>query len=334
MSEYILVTGGAGYIGSHVVKALVKNGHKPLIYDNLSTGNKEAVLDQKLIIGNLEDSETLEKVFQEYSIKAIMHFAGSIKVPESVIDPIKYYQNNTANSLQLVNMCHKYNVNHFIFSSTAATYGELATGFADENTDKTPINPYGRSKLMTEWMLEDYSSSKDSFTYSAIRYFNVCGADPELEIGQAFPEPFHLINIACEVATGKREKMSIFGTDYTTPDGTCIRDYIHVSDLANAHVLALNYLFTGGKSEVFNCGYGHGFSVKEIIDTVKKVTKVDFPVELAKRREGDPAELVAKVEKIKEKLSWKPKYNDLDIIISTAYNWEKSSKLKRWRELK
>ena len=330
----ILVTGGAGYIGSHVVKALKKSGYCPIIYDNLSTGNRGAVLDQKLIVADLEDLKTLESTMKEFDIKAVMHFAGSIKVPESVENPLKYYQNNTLNSLNLIKMCDKLGIKHFIFSSTAATYGELASGYADESTEKSPINPYGRSKLMTEWMLEDYADSNKDFTYSAIRYFNVCGADPELEIGQAFPEPFHLINIACEAATGKREKMSIFGLDYPTEDGTCIRDYIHVSDLATAHVLALDYLFAGNDSEVFNCGYGHGFSVKQIVESVKKVTGIDFKVDHAARRDGDPATLVAKVEKIKKTLKWSPKNDDLDKIITTAYKWEMSDTLKAWRELK
>lgn len=272
----ILVTGGAGYIGSHVTKELRKEGFTPIIVDNLSTGNKGAVLDEKLIIEDLKNKEAIEKILVENKIEGVMHFAGSIKVPESVTDPIKYYNNNTKNSLNLLELCSKHNIQHFIFSSTAAVYGELENGFALEETEKKPINPYGRSKLMTEWMMEDLSNSKKDFNYAAIRYFNVCGADPEGEIGQAFPEPFHLINIACETATGKREKMSIFGTDYPTEDGSCVRDYIHVTDLAKAHILALKFLIKEKKSDVFNCGYGHGYSVKEIIESVKKKQKLIF----------------------------------------------------------
>ena len=263
-----------------------------------------------------------------------MHFAGSIKVPESVIDPIKYYQNNTRNSLNLIEVCSELKVENFIFSSTAAVYGELENGFATEETEKSPINPYGRSKLMTEWMLEDYAKSTDQFNYAAIRYFNVCGADPDGDIGQAFPEPFHLINIACEAASGKREKMAIFGTDYPTEDGTCIRDYIHVTDLARAHILALKFLINEKKSEVFNCGYGHGYSVREIVGSVKRVTEVDFKVETSERRDGDPASLVAISSKLKTMLGWTPTYDNLDIIIQTAYKWEMSPRLKEWREIK
>lgn len=330
----ILVTGGAGYIGSHVAKELRKEGFTPIIIDNLSTGNRGAVLDEKLIVEDLKNKEAIKKIIKENKIEGVMHFAGSIKVPESVIDPIKYYQNNTRNSLNLIEVCSELKVENFIFSSTAAVYGELENGLATEETEKSPINPYGRSKLMTEWMLEDYAKSTDQFNYAAIRYFNVCGADPDGEIGQAFPEPFHLINIACEAASGKREKMAIFGTDYPTEDGTCIRDYIHVTDLARAHILALKFLINEKKSEVFNCGYGHGYSVREIVGSVKRVTEVDFKVETSERRDGDPASLVAISSKLKAMLGWTPTYDNLDIIIQTAYKWEMSPRLKEWREIK
>lgn len=330
----ILVTGGAGYIGSHVAKELRKEGFTPIIIDNLSTGNRGAVLDGKLIVEDLKNKEAIKKIIKENKIEGVMHFAGSIKVPESVIDPIKYYQNNTRNSLNLIEVCSELKVENFIFSSTAAVYGELENGFATEETEKSPINPYGRSKLMTEWMLEDYAKSTDQFNYAAIRYFNVCGADPDGDIGQAFPEPFHLINIACEAASGKREKMAIFGTDYPTEDGTCIRDYIHVTDLARAHILALKFLINEKKSEVFNCGYGHGYSVREIVGSVKRVTEVDFKVETSERRDGDPASLVAISSKLKTMLGWTPTYDNLDIIIQTAYKWEMSPRLKEWREIK
>lgn len=330
----ILVTGGAGYIGSHVVKELAKQNYDIVVVDNLSTGNRDAVLAGSFILCDLADKEKLEQIFQENNFDGVMHFAGSIKVPESIENPNKYYDNNTVNSQNLLRLCEKYQVNNFIFSSTAAVYGNLDTGFASEEEKKDPINPYGRSKLITEWMLEDLSTAVEEFNYVAIRYFNVCGADIAGEIGQAFPEPFHLINIACEVATGKRDKIFIFGDDYLTSDGTCERDYIHVSDLARSHVLALEWLFKNRKSDIFNCGYGHGYSVKEIINKVQQVTGIDFPVEIGKRRGGDPAILVSRVDKIKKELKWTPEFDDLETIIRTAYEWEQSDILKRWRASK
>ncbi len=334
MKKKVLVTGGAGYIGSHVVKQLGEKGYDVVVLDNLSTGNRDAVLYGDFVLGDLGDRSLLDELFSKHKFDGVMHFAGSIKVPESVVDPVKYYDNNTINALNLIRACEKYNVSSFIFSSTAATYGELETGYAMEETPKLPINPYGRSKLMTEWMLEDISNAKEDFNFVAIRYFNVCGADPDGKIGQAFPEPFHLINIACEAATGKRDKMYIFGEDYETEDGTCIRDYIHVADLAKAHLQALEYLFSEKTSNIFNCGYGHGYSVKEIVSEVKKVTGINFEVEKGPRREGDPPVLVAKSDKIKEVLKWSPSFDDLNVIIKTAYDWESSSTLKSWREKK
>lgn len=334
MSSEILVVGGAGYIGSHVAKALQKDGRKVTVFDNLSTGNLGAVKFGEFIEGDLCCEQTLEQIFSEKKFDGVLHFAGSIKVPESVENPEKYYQNNTQNSLNLIRACKKYGVKNFIFSSTAAIYGELPKGYADESFPKNPINPYGRSKLVTEWMLEDFASAYKNFNYVAIRYFNVCGADPELEIGQAFPEPFHLINIACEAATGKREKMAIYGEDYPTEDGTCIRDYIHVSDLADAHVLALKYLEKSGESLAVNCGYGHGYSVKQIIESVKSVTKVDFKVDKAKRRDGDPAVLIAKSDLIRQKFGWEPRLDNLDKIIETAFNWEQGQTIREWRHEK
>ena len=334
MKKNILVTGGAGYIGSHVVKNLGEAGYNIVVIDNLSTGNRQSVLYGEFILGDLADKKTLDELFQKYDFDAVMHFAGSIKVPESVENPIKYYENNTSNAFNLIKCCHENNVSSFIFSSTAAVYGELETGHASEDTKKEPINPYGRSKLMTEWMLDDVSASSDKFNYVAIRYFNVCGADPEGKIGQAFPEPFHLINIACEAAAKKRSKMYIYGDKYPTEDGTCVRDYIHVSDLAKAHILALEYLFAGNQSNVFNCGYGHGYSVRQIVDEVKNVTKIDFPVENAEQRVGDPAVLIAKSDKIRKVLNWKPQYDNLSSIIKTAYQWESSTTLKQWKEEK
>lgn len=332
MIKKILVTGGAGYIGSHVVKALGLAGHDIVVYDNLSTGNRDSVLFGEFFEGDLSDIDSLRSIFKKHHFDGVMHFAGSIKVPESVENPQKYYANNTRNSFNLIECCKEFGVDNFIFSSTAAVYGNLENGIADENEPKLPINPYGRSKLMTEWMLSDLSSASEKFNYFALRYFNVSGADPDGQIGQAFPEPFHLINIACETAVGKRSKMSVFGSDYPTEDGTCVRDYIHVSDLASAHVLALEFLFKENKSMIANCGYGHGFSVKEIIKMVKDITKVDFEVDDQERRDGDPATLVSKADKIRKILNWNPKFDNLNIIISTAYEWEKSQTLKDWRE--
>lgn len=330
MKKKILVTGGAGYIGSHVVKALGKQGFDIVVYDNLSTGNRDAVKFGKLIEGNLEDLAKLEKVFEEEAFDGVMHFAGSIVVPESVEKPVVYYKNNTLNSLNLIGFCIKHKVNSFVFSSTAAVYGMPAESLVTEETPKSPINPYGQSKLMTENMLADTSYAHDDFNYVALRYFNVSGADLEGEIGQAFPGATHLIKVNCEAATGKREKTYIFGTDYDTPDGTGVRDYIHVVDLANAHVLAMKHLIENKTSNVFNCGYGHGYSVKEIVAEVKKVTGVDFTVEETGRRAGDPGTLVANSSKIQKELGWKPEHDDLNTIIKTAFEWEKSETLNQW----
>lgn len=318
----ILITGGAGYIGSHVVKALGSLGHSLTIYDNLSTGHKEAVTFGKLVEGDLSENVKLDALFAASMFDAVLHFAGSIKVPESVVNPLKYYKNNTENSLRLISMCSKHGVKKFIFSSTAAVYGIPADGICREDSELKPINPYGHSKLMTERMLQDVAMASD-LRFVILRYFNVAGGDIEGQIGQSFPEPFHLINVASEAAFGKREKLEVFGTDYPTLDGTCVRDYIHVTDLADAHVKALEYLERGGQSDILNCGYGHGFSVKEVISRVKEVTGVDFKVIESPRRPGDPASLTAKVDRIHSVIGWKPKYDDLNVIIKSAYEWEK-----------
>lgn len=318
----ILITGGAGYIGSHVLKALGNSGHDITILDNLSTGHAKAITNGELVIGDLNDEVLLEKLFSTKKFEAVLHFAGSIVVPESVEKPLDYYANNTINSHRLVQFCLKHGCHQFIFSSTAATYGIPEGGIATEETITKPINPYGHSKLMTEQMLADTSASS-KFRYVALRYFNVSGADPEGRLGQSFPGATHLIKVACETACGKRDHMSVFGTDYPTPDGTCIRDYIHVSDLANAHVKALEYLAQGGKSEFMNCGYGHGFSVKEVLKKFKEVVQVDIKVIESPRRAGDPASLTSKADKIRRVLNWKPQYDDLALIIKSAYEWEK-----------
>ena len=331
MSKKILVTGGAGYIGSHNVKELQRSGYDVVVIDNLSTGFKQAVLGVRLIEMDLANVDELNRIMSDEQFDAVMHFAGSIIVPESTENPTKYYKNNTANTLSLIECCIKHKVNNFIFSSTAAVYGELKLGVADEETPKEPINPYGMSKLMSEFMLRDTSIAHKDFNFVALRYFNVSGADLDGEIGQAFEGATHLIKVNCEAAAGKRDKTYIFGTNFDTEDGTGIRDYIHVVDLAKAHLKALEYLIDGGDSNVFNCGYGHGYSVKEVVSAVKKVTEKNYDVIETSRRAGDPALLVSKVEKIKKVLGWKPEYDDLDLIIKTAYDWEKSDVLKQWR---
>lgn len=317
----LLITGGAGYIGSHVVKALGAQNHDLIIYDNLSTGHREAVTSGELVVGDLEDAEKLRELFRTHQFDGVLHFAGSIVVPESVENPIKYYKNNTLNSLKLIELCREFHVNKFIFSSTAAVYGIPESGLCSEESVTQPINPYGQSKLMTEHMLRDVSFASD-FRYVALRYFNVAGADPEGQIGQSFPQATHLIKVASELACGKRESMKVFGTDYPTPDGTCVRDYIHVCDLASAHVAALDYLAQGGESNIFNCGYGKGFSVKEVLTKVEEVTGKKLNAINEERRAGDPASLTAVVSKIHKHLDWKSQYDDLSFIIKTAYEWE------------
>ncbi|WP_457600451.1 UDP-glucose 4-epimerase GalE [Hydrogenivirga sp.] len=322
----VLVTGGAGYIGSHVVKLLGQKGYEVLTYDNLSTGHEWAVLYGKLIKADLGDRETLRRTFEEFKPEAVMHFAAYIVVPESVIEPLKYYRNNVVNTINLLEVMEEFGVNKFIFSSSAAVYGIPEIIPVPESAPLKPINPYGETKATVERILRDMDNSGKDFRYVSLRYFNVAGADPEGKIGFAYPEPTHLIIRAVKTAKGEYEKLQIYGTDYPTPDGTCIRDYIHVTDLSQAHIVALEYLLQGGKSEVSNCGYGHGYSVREVVEAVKRVTGVDFPVEEAPRREGDPPELVADSRKIREALGWEPEYDDLDFIIKTAWEWELKGK--------
>ena len=319
----ILVTGGAGYIGSHMVRTLgEKGGHDIVVYDNLSTGNKDSLLFGRLVIGDLADMQSLDALFSTEKFDAVMHFAAHIVVEESVSNPIKYYRNNFANALNLMEMCTRYNVTRFIFSSTAAVYGIPEKVPASEDALLLPINPYGASKLMVEQALRDVSLSSD-LQYVALRYFNVAGADPMSRIGQRYKEATHLITLSLRTALGLREKLNIFGTDYDTPDGTCIRDYIHVDDLIKAHMLALGYLSAGNKSRVFNCGYGHGYSVREVVEKVKQVTGVDFKVNETARRAGDPPSLIADSSRIRNELGWRPDHDDLEYIIRTAWQWEK-----------
>lgn len=320
----ILVTGGAGYIGSHLVKLLGERSIDTLTYDNLSTGNKWAVLHGDLVVADLADKDTLRGVVKAFRPDAVIHFAASIVVPESVQNPLKYYRNNTANTLNLIETLTELDVKKMIFSSTASVYGIPEKSPVPETEPLRPINPYGSAKMVTELILKDLSVADKAFRYVSLRYFNVAGSDAKCRIGQAYKESTHLITRALKAAKGEFPKLEIFGTDYPTPDGTCIRDYIHVDDLADAHIKALEYLAGGGDSAVFNCGYGHGYSVKEVIAVVKKVTGVDFPVEEAQRREGDPPVVVADSAKIRKELDWKPSYDDLEYIVRTAWEWEKA----------
>lgn len=320
----VLVTGGAGYIGSHVAHELVDDGRQVVILDNLSTGVRANMPDEAAFVhGDVGDYELLVNLISEYDVDAVMHFAGSIVVPESVENPLKYYRNNTAATRTLLSACVICGVHQFVFSSTAAVYGMPGADQlpVTEETPTAPINPYGSSKLMTEWMLRDVAGAHD-FRYVALRYFNVAGADPKGRTGQSTPQATHLIKVASQTALGQRDKLSIFGTDYETRDGTCIRDYIHVTDLARVHILALEALERGEQSRVLNCGYGHGYTVREVIEAVKRVSEVDFEVVDAARRAGDPPELIADSSKLRDEFGWQPEHDDLDEIVSTALEWE------------
>ncbi|EGK8095069.1 UDP-glucose 4-epimerase GalE [Campylobacter lari] len=324
----ILITGGAGYIGSHTLKQFLETNHEICVLDNLSKGSKIS-LDElskirpfKFFEQDLSDYAEIKKLFKEEKFDAIVHFAASIEVPESMENPLKYYMNNTANTSNLIQTCLETGVKKFIFSSTAATYGEPQTPIVDEQSPLAPINPYGQSKLMSEKVLQDANMANPEFKYCILRYFNVAGACMSYPIGQRYPKATLLIKVAAEVATGKREKLYIFGDDYNTKDGTCIRDFIHVDDISSAHLAALDYL-ENNESNIFNVGYGHGFSVKEVIETMKKVSGVDFTVELAPKRAGDPSVLISNADKIKTLTNWKPKYDNLELICKSAYEWEK-----------
>ena len=318
----VLVTGGAGYIGSHMVLDLLDGGEKVVVVDNLSTGVIWALPAlANLFNGDIGDQNLIERVIREHSVDAVIHFAGSIVVPDSVADPLGYYHNNTVKSRALMETCVKTGVKHFIFSSTAAVYGMPKENPVREEAELKPVSPYGTSKLMTEMMLADAARAHD-FHYVALRYFNVAGADPEGRSGQSTPRATHLIKVACQTALGKRSHMDVFGTDYPTPDGTCVRDYIQVTDLAGAHAAALRHLRQGGKSDVFNCGYTKGYSVLEVIDAVKRISGRDFEVRLSDRRPGAPAAIVAASDKIRSALGWQPAYDDLDVIVGQALRWE------------
>ncbi len=321
-SKKILVTGGAGYIGSHVVRQLGSAGEAVITLDNLCTGFREAVTSGELIVGETGDAALLDSIFAEHDIDTVMHFAAHTIVPESVADPLKYYGNNTCSSRTLLEAAQRHGVKHFVFSSTAAVYGIPAGGRASEDSPTMPINPYGTSKLMTEWMLRDLAVAGGP-SYVALRYFNVAGCDPEGRIGQSTPKATLLVKVACEAATGRRQGVSIFGTDYPTPDGTGLRDYIHVEDLASAHVDALTYLRNGGESTTLNCGYGHGYSVREVLQAVERAHGAPLNISEEARRAGDPPELVAVADKVRSVLGWQPRYDDLDTIVRTSLAWER-----------
>lgn len=348
---HILVTGGAGYIGSHVVKQLLeKTDHDVTIIDNLSTGYRSTLdtLEQIAITAgrgdlrfyhaDLGNFTEIEKIFLSERFHAVIHFAASIVVPESVANPLKYYMNNTVNTTNLVRLCTEYGVCRFIFSSTAAVYGEPSESPVSETTSTNPINPYGMSKLISEQIIRDTAAAHGDFSYVILRYFNVAGADVDNRIGQSLPNATHLIKVTTQTALGKRPTMAIYGTDYDTPDGTCIRDYIHVDDLASAHLCALDYLASktqhstlptshsdakNAQPNIFNVGYGHGFSVREVIDTVKQVSGIDFAVDTEPRRAGDPAILISDNTQARTMLEWEPCYDDLNLICKTALEWEK-----------
>lgn len=320
----VLVTGGAGYIGSHMVWELLDHGEETVVVDNLSTGFDWAVPERaKFVEGDAGDAGLIGDLISDNRIDTIIHFAGSVVVPESVEKPLDYYRNNTANSQRLIETAVKCGIDKFIFSSTAAVYGApLTDGPIREDAILNPMSPYGSSKLMTEIMLRDTALAHD-MRYVMLRYFNVAGADPLKRTGQSTEGATHLIKVACEAATGKRNHMQVFGTDYDTPDGSCVRDFIHVSDLVNAHYAALNFLRQGGLKFTANCGYSKGYSVLEVIEAVKRVSGVDFPVVETKRRPGDIPALVANAHRIMSRLDWQPKHNSLDVIVETALDWEK-----------
>jgi UDP-glucose 4-epimerase len=325
----ILVTGGAGYIGSHMVHELVDAGEQVVVLDNLSTGFRFLIpTSVPFVSGSTGDRSLVGDIIARHAITAIVHFAASIVVPESVADPLGYYSNNTVNTCALLDVAIKTGIRQFIFSSTAAVYGTTDEAPVRENAPTVPISPYGTSKLMSEIMLHD-AGKAHGLRFVILRYFNVAGADPKLRTGQATPAATHLIKVACETATGKRSKMDVFGTDYPTPDGTCIRDYIHVSDLVQAHSAALAYLRSGGASATFNCGYGQGASVFEVIDAVRRASGRDFPVDVSGRRPGDAPALVANVDRIRAALPWRPRFQNLDTIVAHALAWEKQLASRR-----
>lgn len=318
----VLVTGGAGYIGSHVVQTLGEAGRTIVVLDDLSKGRADAVLHGELVVGDTGDYDLVRTLIEQHEIGTVMHFAARTVVPESVEKPLEYYANNTCKTRNLIAAATAAGVRHFVFSSTAAVYGMPEDGVCDEQTPTAPINPYGQSKRMSELMLEDVARATD-LRFVTLRYFNVAGSDPAGRIGQSTPAATLLIKVAVEHAMGKRPRLYVYGTDYPTPDGTGIRDYIHVTDLAAAHLDALAYLEAGGESVTLNCGYGHGYSVREVLDAVERVAGIDLVVEETDRRPGDPAMLVAQADRIRDVLGWEPRLDDLDTIVGTSLAWER-----------
>lgn len=318
----ILVTGGAGYIGSHVVRQLGESGYQVVVLDDLSSGSREAVLCGELVVGDVGDAPLLKQVLNEHDISAVIHLAAYTQVEESTREPLKYFSNNTFKTLRLLQCCVDAGINKFVFSSSAAVYGTPTNGKVTENEPTNPINPYGDSKLMSEWIVR-HTAAAHGMNSVIFRYFNVAGCDPDGRIGQSTPDATLLVKVACETAVGKRPYMYLFGTDYSTPDGTAVRDYIHVEDISNAHLKALAYLRDGGQSVILNCGYGKGYSVREVLDVTRRISGVDFEVRETCRRLGDPASLVASADRIGELLGWQPRYADLEVIVRTAFQWEK-----------
>ena len=322
----ILVTGGAGYVGSHVVLRLSEQNHRVVVCDDLSNSFKESVLGARFYELDIADAR-IELLFKKYRFDVVMHFAASVSVLESMQNPYKYYMNNTVATLKLLSLCKRYNIESFILSSTAAVYGIPASEFINEDAELKPINPYGHSKLMCERLVMDIAE-QGGFKYAILRYFNVAGADLLTRIGENNREATHLIKIACMAAVNEDGQINLYGTDYDTDDGTCVRDYIHVLDIADAHISVSDYLSDGGESDIFNCGYGYGYSVRDVLESVKRISRTNFKVIESARRAGDPPKLITDNNKIKEVLNWKPHYDDIDIIIESALNWEKKRKPK------
>ena len=326
----VLVTGGAGYIGSHVARQLSEVGESVIVLDSLATGFRQAALQAPLVVGDTGDRALVERLLREHGIDTVLHFAAHTVVPESVADPLKYYGNNTCSTRSLLECCAKTGVRHFVFSSTAAVYGIPADGLADEDSMTSPINPYGTSKLMSEWMLRDLAVAGGP-RYVILRYFNVAGSDPLGRIGQSTRKATLLTKVACEAAVGKRPGVSIYGTDYPTPDGTGVRDYIHVEDLADAHLKALDHLRAGGASVTLNCGYGHGYSVREVLAMVERLAGKRLQIREEARRAGDPPTLIARADKVRSVLGWKPRFDNLEAIVQSSLDWEKRLLVSTWQ---
>ena len=322
MDGGILVTGGAGYIGSHTVQQLRERGERVVVLDNLSTGFRQSLQGTTFVEGDVGDSQLVGQILREHAVQTVIHFAAHTIVPESVSDPLKYYGNNTCQTRSLLASCVAHGVRNFVFSSTAAVYGMPEAGLAAEDAPLAPINPYGTSKLMSEWMLRDVGAASP-MRHVVLRYFNVAGSDPSGRIGQSTRKATLLVKVACEASVGKREHVSIFGTDYPTADGTGVRNYIHVQDLANAHLLAVDYLAAGGASRTLNCGYGHGYSVREVLQSVERVSGAPLKIVEMPRRAGDPPSLVAQTDRIRQVLGWKPRLDDLDAIVASSLQWER-----------